>query len=76
MMGDHPDIRAAMESGYPGYTRQRLCPRCGYDLGDKSFEVDGENLCLPCFTEWVSDYLNTNPEEVAEALCIDVHDES
>ena len=47
MIEDHPDIRAALESGYPGYTRQRLCPRCGYDLGDQSCEVDGEILCLP-----------------------------
>lgn len=73
MIGDHPDIHAALESGYPLYTRQSICPRCGYDLGDKSFEVDGENLCLQCFSEWVNDYLRTNPEEVADALFIDVH---
>lgn len=73
MIGDHPDIRAALESGYPGYAHQRLCPCCGYDLGEKGFEVDGEDICLPCFTEWVNDYLSSNPEDVADALGIDVH---
>lgn len=72
MMGDHPDIRAALRGGYPGYARQRLCPRCGYDIGERSFGVEGEYICLQCFTEWVTDYLNTNPEEIAEALFVPV----
>ena len=72
MMGDHPDIRAALRSGYSGYARQCLCPRCGYDIGERSFGVEGEYICLQGFTEWVTDYLNTNPEEIAEALFVPV----
>ena len=72
MIQDHPDIRAALRSGHPRPYRQILCPRCGYDLGDRSYEVEGEAICGQCFTDWVTDYLSTNPEELAEALDIPV----
>lgn len=72
MIPEHPDIRAALRSGYPLYAKQSLCPRCGYDIGQRSFLVEGEYICCPCFTEWVTDYLNTNPEELAEALLVPV----
>ena len=41
MIPEHPDIRAALRSGYPLYARQSLCPRCGYDIGQGSLLVWG-----------------------------------
>lgn len=49
---------------------QRLCPACGYDIGDTAYEIDGDLVCEECFSSWVQDYLMTNPEDVAKALSV------
>ena len=69
---DHPSIRSAERTGYPTRSRQRLCPWCGEDIGDKSFNIEGDQVCADCFEEWVRDYLHTNPEEIAAALSVPV----
>ncbi len=69
---DHPDIRAAERTGYADYPKIKLCPRCGEDIGAKSYEVDGEEICRFCFIEWVEDYMSTDLDQVAGALNIQV----
>lgn len=69
---DHPSIRSAERTGYPGYSHQRLCPWCGEDIGEKSYSIENDQICAECFDEWVRDYLHTNPDEVAAALSVPV----
>lgn len=69
---DHPDIRAVERAGYTGYAKIKLCPWCGEDVGDKTYNIEGDDVCAACFTEWVQDYLSTNPDELASALCVPV----
>ena len=75
---DHPAIRDAERTGYPGYSHplrtavQRICPWCGEDIGDKSYSIENDQICVECFDEWVRDYLHTNPDEVAAALSVPV----
>lgn len=71
MIPDAPDIRETERSGYP-YHRIKLCPWCGEDVGDKTYNVEGDDICPECFAEWVQDYLSTNPDELAAALCVAV----
>ena len=46
---DHPSIRSAERTGYPGRSHRRLCPWCGEDIGDKSFDIEGDQVCANCF---------------------------
>ena len=69
---DHPSIRSAERTGYPGESHQRLCPWCGEDIGDKSYSIENDQVCADCFEEWVRDYLHTNPEDIAAALSVPV----
>ena len=69
---DHPSIRSAERTGYPTRSRQRLCPWCGEDIGDKTFCIENDQVCTDCFEEWVRDYLHTNPEDIAAALSVPV----
>lgn len=69
---DHPSIRSAERTGYPGESHQRLCPWCGEDIGDKSYGIENDRICADCFEEWVRDYLHTNPDQVAAALSVPV----
>lgn len=71
MIPDAPDIRETERSGYP-YHRIKLCPWCGEDIGDKSYSIENDQICVECFDEWVRDYLHTNPDEVAAALSVPV----
>ena len=75
MIPDAPDIRAAERTGYPAYPKLKLCPWCGEDAGDKTYNVEGDDVCPECFAEWVQDYLSTNPDELAAALCVTVNNE-
>ena len=52
-IGDHPDIAAAMATGYPsGQKRERVCPVCGEDLSPDDTvymnwrEVIGREHCI------------------------------
>lgn len=72
MIPDAPDIRAAERTGYPDYPKIKLCPWCGEDAGDKTYNVEDDDICPECFAEWVKDYLSTNPDELAAALCVAV----
>lgn len=69
---DHPSIRSAERTGYPARSHQRLCPWCGEDVGEKTYNIEGDDICPECFAEWVQDYLSTNPDELAAALCVSV----
>ena len=72
MIPDAPDIRAAERTGYAAYPKIKLCHWCGEDIGDKSFNIEGDQVCADCFEEWVMDYLHTNPEDIAAALSVPV----
>lgn len=66
---DHPTIRAMERTGYPHeIDASDECPRCGGILGEYAYELDGEMCCVDCFREAVTDYMQTNPIEVAKAL--------
>ena len=71
MIPDAPEIRETERTGYP-YPQIKLCPWCGEDAGDKTYNIEGENVCVDCFTEWLQDYLHTNPDDVAAALSVPV----
>lgn len=66
----HPAITRAEREGVPAPAR--VCACCGEDLGDWAFTIDGGDFCRDCFTEWVQDYLTTNPRELAAALDVPV----
>lgn len=73
VLPDDPAIRHIEDRGYPQYIpEEEPCPLCGEALGELRFEVDNELICVHCFHDWVLSYLRTNPEQLAEALSVDV----
>lgn len=70
---DAPDIRRTMETGYPYPVKPpALCDRCGEELGEISYEVEGQLICKECFKDWLDDWFSTNPEQIARALEIPI----
>lgn len=68
---DAPEIRRAMETGVTGFPCGDDCPvceDCGEPVGDWSFGFDGLTLCADCCRDRLTDYLDTNFREAAEAL--------
>ena len=66
---DAPDIREVLRAGYPPGTKC-VCPKCGEDIGDYIYTADGGDMCGECFTEYMKDGLETNPQLFAEAFGI------
>ena len=65
---EHPDITAALLTGYPRGMRPdwvKSCPWCDDDLGDAAYDIGGEKVCEECVKEYIRDRLEENPEEVA-----------
>lgn len=67
---DAPDIRQTLKTGYPSDTPQRVCPKCGEDIGDYIYTTDDGDMCGECFAEYMKDSLRTNPQLFADAFGI------
>ena len=67
---DAPDIKRALNTGYPYDTPQYVCPCCGEDIGDYIYTTDDGDMCGECFAEYIKDCLETNPQLVADAFGI------
>ena len=70
LIDDAPDIKQALNTGYPHNTPQCVCPRCGEDVGDYIYTTDDGDMCGECFAEYIKDCLETNPQLVADAFGI------
>lgn len=51
-----------------------VCCKCHatFDLGQKLYMDGKEAYCKECFIEWVEDFMETSPDELAERLGFDV----
>ena len=48
------------------------CADCDAEISHKSrFYYDGEVHCASCFSDWVKEYADLNPEDVAKQLNVD-----
>lgn len=71
---EHPAITRTLRTGYPYPLRDgSACAFCGEPIDGKTYEIDCGEACIPCFIEWVNDYLITNPDDVAKALNVPIH---
>lgn len=69
LINDSPDIRQILKTGYPS-DGKCVCPRCGEDIGDYIYTTNDGDMCGECFTEYMKDGLETNPQLFAEAFGI------
>ena len=69
---EHPMVTRALRTGYgePAIDPP-ACPWCTGELSGTTFCIEGDTVCRTCFLEWLSDYAETNPTEVADALRVD-----
>lgn len=60
--------------------RPLRCSQCDVTLSpyDSSlchyYDVGGEIYCEDCFKDWVKDYLDSNPEDIAKLMNVPVWD--
>lgn len=59
--------------------RYPTCTECGCEINPHIYEgcervyiINDDAYCEACFKEWVREWLDSNPEEVANAIAVDV----
>jgi hypothetical protein len=61
-------------------SKKMSCSHCEieFDPEDSSlshwYEIGGEMYCEDCFKDWVKDYLESNPEDIAKLMNVPVWD--
>ena len=69
----HPVITQIERNGYPDeyLEEQDECAWCGtrFRVGDNTFTRCGEDICEPCFRQWLKEQLEEMPiTDIADAL--------
>lgn len=57
-------------------TKKQRCSKCGAGLNDTHHWYDcGDGMyCEDCFKDWVREYLDSNPEDIAPLMNVPVWD--
>lgn len=73
---EHPAVTWTERTGYPEpVVEPAECPKCRGELSGTTYtiEIKGEykTVCVECFRDWLADYADTNPTDIADALHVD-----